>query len=720
MAHLLEVQNLITQFKIDGCTVHAVDDVSYYVDAGEIVSVVGESGCGKSASQLSVLQLIATPPGEISGGEVLFEGENILRFKSDSEQMRAIRGGKIGMIFQEPMTSLNPVLTIGQQIVESLVLHLKMAPEAARSRAIELLGLVGIPDAGQRIDHYPHQFSGGMRQRIMIAMALCCNPKLLIADEATTAVDVTTQAQLLELLRRTVQQLNMSLLIVTHNLGIVARYAQRIYVMYAGRIVESGTAKEIFGDPRHPYTVGLLKSVPRLDEPKGRRLVPIHGLPPSLTRRTTTCAFAPRCTRHGDACRPASLPALEHIGGQHYVACYAADHSIDAASIAGVVDTPVAQPAPGNGHASADDILLDVRHLKMYFPVARGLLRRKVADLKAVDDISFVLKRGETLGLVGESGCGKTTVGRCLLRLYRPVAGEIRFEGRDIASLSKSRVRTLRHKMQLIFQDPYSSLDPRQSAGDIVGEPLVIHRLVKSKGEIPGSRDGPVRNGRTRSKPDGSGAARIQRWTTATDWNCARSGRRVLPLSSATNRSPRSTCPSRRRSSTCWDELQDRLGLTYLFIGHDLSVVRHISDRVAVMYLGRVVEMTDCESLYANPLHPYTRALLSAVPIPDPFVEEKRGQVMLLKGEVPGLFKPPTGCSFHPRCPVATQACSPGRPGTHGTWARVMPWLACTPRRVRDAVDHPALQSNTPTCWARGLHHLLRALHSPATMFRRA
>ncbi len=321
MVHLLDVRNLRTQFKTDGATVQAVDGISYYIDEGEIVGLVGESGCGKSVSQLSVLQLITTPPGKIVGGEVIFQGVDLLKFRADSDQMRAIRGGKIGIIFQEPMTSLNPVLTIGQQIIETLVLHLKMDRATARGRAVELIKQMGIPDAAQRIDNYPHQFSGGMRQRVMIAMALACNPRLLIADEPTTALDVTTQAQLLEILRDLVKSLNTSLLIVTHNLGVVARYAQRIYVMYAGRIVESGTAKDIFRNPGHPYTVGLLKSVPRLDELKGRKLVPIGGLPPNLSHMPAGCAFRPRCAYVDDRCKEKPWPQLRHLEGEHYVAC---------------------------------------------------------------------------------------------------------------------------------------------------------------------------------------------------------------------------------------------------------------------------------------------------------------------------------------------------------------------------------------------------------------
>jgi peptide/nickel transport system ATP-binding protein len=306
---------------MDGPTVRAVDGISYYIDEGEIVGLVGESGCGKSASQLSVLQLITAPPGKIVGGEVHFRGIDLLSFGPDSGGMRTIRGGKIGIIFQEPMTSLNPVLTIGRQIVEVLALHLSMDKKAARKRAIELIDLMGIPDAAQRVDNYPHQFSGGMRQRVMIAMALSCNPKLLIADEPTTALDVTTQAQILEILRDIVTKFNTSLVIVTHNLGVVARYAQRIYVMYAGRIVESGTTKDIFSNPRHPYTLGLLKSIPRLDEPKGRKLVPIMGLPPNLSSMPPCCAFRPRCAYADEGCKARSWPALRHIDDRHSTAC---------------------------------------------------------------------------------------------------------------------------------------------------------------------------------------------------------------------------------------------------------------------------------------------------------------------------------------------------------------------------------------------------------------
>ena len=321
MGRLLEVKDLRTQFKTDDGIVKAVDGVSFYIDEQEIVGVVGESGCGKSVTQLSVMQLI-NRPGKIVGGEVIFEGKNLLEYEQHGPEMRSIRGGKIAMIFQEPMTSLNPVLTLNQQISEMLMLHLKMSKEEARKRAIELLGLVGIPSPEERVDDYPHQFSGGMRQRVMIAMGMSCNPKILIADEPTTALDVTTQAQLLELMKSMVEQFKSSLIIVTHNLGVVARYAQRIYIMYAGKIVEEGRCKDIFKNPRHPYTVGLLNSVPRLDV-EGERLIPIEGLPPNLTQMPPTCAFLPRCPYATEQCRTQPMPEMRSVEGEgHRIRCY--------------------------------------------------------------------------------------------------------------------------------------------------------------------------------------------------------------------------------------------------------------------------------------------------------------------------------------------------------------------------------------------------------------
>jgi len=323
MTSILEVENLKTYFKTEYGLVKAADGVTFHVDQGEIIGLVGESGCGKSVSILSVMQLIPTPPGKIVEGKVMFDGKNILEYEANGPQMRSIRGAKITIIFQEPMTSMNPVLTINRQITEILELHLGMDRNSARERAIELLKMVGVPDAARRIDDYPHQFSGGMRQRVMIAMAIACNPMIIFADEPTTAVDVTTQAQLLELMMDLVKRINTALVIVTHNLGVVARYAQRIYVMYAGRIIESGPSEEIFGKPLHPYTIGLLHSVPKLGEKHGgKKLVPIEGLPPNLINMPPTCAFLPRCTHKTERCQREPWPTLQQAGNQHYVACY--------------------------------------------------------------------------------------------------------------------------------------------------------------------------------------------------------------------------------------------------------------------------------------------------------------------------------------------------------------------------------------------------------------
>jgi peptide/nickel transport system ATP-binding protein len=647
MAKLLEVKNLKVTFDTMAGVVKAVDGVSYHINEEEVVGLVGESGCGKSVSQMASVQLISTPPGQIVGGEVIFEGRDLLKYQADSNQMRSIRGGKIAMIFQEPMTSLNPVFSVGEQIMESLILHLKLNRQAARQQAIELLEQVGIPDAAIRIDDYPHEFSGGMRQRGMIAMALSCHPRLVIADEPTTALDVTTQAQVLDVMMNMVKRFRSSLVIVTHNLGVVARHAQRIYVMYAGRIVEAGTSDDVFNNPRHPYTIALLKSVPRLDEPRGRQLVPILGLPPNLINMPPMCAFKPRCSLAGK-CKKEADPELRQVGDNHFVRCHI-DIREESAKI-------FQMPEEGQVELPKANTLLEVNNLRMYFPVTQGIFRRKVGEVKAVDDVSFKIRKGEVMGIVGESGCGKTTIGRCILRIHRPTTGHIIFKDQDIADIPSDKVRDLRRQIQLIFQDPYSSLDPRQSAGSIVGEALKIHRLCRNKEEL-GNRvnelfamvglDPEMTN---RYPHEFSGGQR-QRIGIARALSCSPSFLVCDEPISALDVSIQA------QIINLLQELKERLGLTYLLIAHDLSVIRHISDTVAVMYLGHIVEITGCEELYSNPLMPYTKALLSAVPIPDPSVEKKRERI-ILKGEVPSPLNPPSGCPFHPRCWMAIPDCS--------------------------------------------------------------
>ena len=659
MTVLLKVENLRTQFATERGLVKAVDGVSYDIHEGEIVDLVGESGCGKSVSQLSLLQLIPSPPGEIVGGKAIFEGRDLLQFEANGPEMRSTRGGKIAMIFQEPMTSLNPAMTVARQLSEVVQLHLKMDDHAARKRGIELLNLVGIPDAERRVDDYPHQFSGGMRQRVMVAMAVSCNPKLIIADEPTTALDATIQAQLLELMKDIVARFKTAMVMVTHNLGIVARYAQRINVMYAGRIVESGTVKEIWDNPLHPYTISLLQCVPKL----GKKLVPIEGLPPHLINMPPTCPFLPRCRFRTENCHKEAWGELEHVEGQHYVGCHVVTGQID--SKASVeprrrVDTmqPVmVKPVVSKITPSQDDIILDVKNLRMYFPVTRGLLRRKVADVKAVDNVSFKIRKGETFGLVGESGCGKTTVGRCTQRLYRSTGGQILFEGQDIASLSGNKIKTLRRKMAVVFQDPYGSLNPRMNAGNIVGEPLKVHHLVTSNREYEEKVEelflmaGLDPSMTDRFPHEFSGGQR-QRIAVAR----ALAGDPSLiicdePVSAL-------DVSIQAQIINLLQELQEKKeGLTYMFISHDLLAVQYVSTRVAVMYLGRIVEIAGSEELYDNTLHPYSRALLSAIPVPDPHLEEKRERI-ILEGDVPSPLNPPRGCNFHTRCPIVVSECS--------------------------------------------------------------
>jgi peptide/nickel transport system ATP-binding protein len=670
MTVLLNVEKLRTQFRTERGLVKAVDGVSYDIREGEIVGLVGESGCGKSVSQLSLLQLIPSPPGEIVGGKAIFEGQNLLQLEANGPEMRSIRGGKIAMIFQEPMTSLNPALTVARQLTEMMQLHLNMDNQAARERSIELLKLVGISDAERRLDDYPHQFSGGMRQRVMVAMAVSCNPKLIIADEPTTALDATIQAQLLELMKDIVVRFKTAMVMVTHNLGIVARYAQRINVMYAGRIIESGAVKEIWDNPLHPYTISLLQCVPKL----GKKLVPIEGVPPHLINMPPTCPFLPRCRYQTGNCGKEPWSELKLIEGQHYVACHVDTRSVDptasippgrdkrADTMQPIMATPeVTCPgvpeSGGNIKPWQGDIILDVKDLRMYFPVTRGLFRRKVADVKAVDNINFKIKKGETFGLVGESGCGKTTVGRCTQRLYRPTGGQILFEGQDVAPLSGKKIKTLRRKMAVVFQDPYGSLNPRMNAGSIVGEPLKVHHLVSSNKEYEEKveelfRMAGLDPSMTDRFPHEFSGGQRQRIAIAR----ALAGDPSLiicdePISSL-------DVSIQAQIINLLQELQEKKkGLTYMFISHDLLAVQYISTRVAVMYLGRIVEIAASEELYDNTLHPYSRALLSAIPVPDPHLEEKRERI-ILQGDVPSPLNPPPGCNFHTRCPMATSECS--------------------------------------------------------------
>lgn len=653
MEHLLEIKNIETCFKTDGQFVKAVDQVSMYLNPGEIIGIVGESGSGKSVTMMSMLQLISSP-GKVTGGEVYIQGndKNMLEYGPNSEEMRHMRGGKISMIFQEPMTSLNPVLTIGYQIQENIMEHLKLKKEEAKKRTIEMLKLVNIPDAEERFDYYPQQFSGGMRQRIMIAMAMSSEPTILVADEATTALDVTTQAQLLEMIRDIAKKTNTAVIIVTHNLGIVARFAERIYVMYSGSVVEVTDTKRLFANPEHPYTRALLRAIPRLDDSKERILIPIEGLPPNPATRPEYCPFYDRCEYRMDKCMECSRPQLKEMEEGHFAACHLSEEEkrIKAKEIA---DKKI-KNAPRIKIGS--EICLEIKNVRKYFPIYKGMIRKKVGDVKAIEEIHFTVKKGETLGIVGESGCGKTTLARCIMRVYKPEEGEINFNHIDIAGFNNKQMYPYRRKIAMIFQDPFSSLDPRQTAESIVGESLILHKLVKNKEEYNKRVDelfrivglDPALKYRVPHEFSGGQRQRIgiaRALSSEPDLIICDEPISALDVS------------IQAQIINLLEELQSKLGLTYLFIAHDLAVVKHISNRILVMYLGRVVEIAECEALYSNTLHPYTKTLLSAVPVADPMVEETRERVPI-RGEVPSLTKRPSGCPFHDRCSSVMERCS--------------------------------------------------------------
>jgi peptide/nickel transport system ATP-binding protein len=650
---LLEVEDLHVHFVTTRGVVRAVEGISYKVRPGETVALVGESGCGKSVSSLAIMRLLAKPAGRIVAGRILFQGANLLDFTED--QMREIRGRDIAMIFQEPMTSLNPVLTIGFQIMEPLLIHLAMTENAARARAMELLKMVGIPDPERRLDQYPHQFSGGMRQRVMIAIALSCNPKLIIADEPTTALDVTIQAQILKLMKDLSRDLGIALVMITHNLGIVARYADRVNVMYAARLAEQGRAADVFAKPLHPYTAGLLRSVPRLDKPRGLKLETIDGLPPNLLDAPPGCRFAPRCPARQDACVAAPPPLVE-AEPHHYSACVRAKELAQVGPTGLGLQSANPRP-PVLKSLDKTQPLLQVHDLCTYFEVGAGLQMLKGAkvEVRAVDGVSFEVYRGETLGLVGESGCGKTTVGRTLLRLEQATSGEIVFEHANVTRAAGSQLKDYRRKIQVIFQDPYSSLNPRMTIGEIIAEPMRVYRLVPdakaARGKVAEllTQVGLFDYMAERYPHELSGGQR-QRVGIA----------RALAMrpSFIVCDEPVSALDVSIQAQiiNLLEDLQQKYQLTFLFIAHDLAVVRHISDRVVVMYLGRVMEIADRDTLYADPLHPYTKALLDAVPVPDPLIEAKR-EYRVLGGEVPSPLNPPRGCVFHTRCPMATDEC---------------------------------------------------------------
>ena len=693
---LLELRELSTDIQLSKSVVHALDRVSLTVDAGETLGIVGESGCGKTMTAMSIERLLP-PGGSIVGGEVIFDGRNLVALSE--KEMRKIRGVDIGMIFQDPMTSLNPVVPVGVQVAEPLLLHRDMSKAEARTRVIEMFGLVGIPSPELRYDDYPHQLSGGQRQRIMIAMALICQPKLLIADEPTTALDVTIQKQILELVDRLRSELNMAMILVTHDLGVIAGSADRVAVMYAGQVVEVAETRALYATPKHRYTEALFEALPERSVAGREKLYSIPGLPPDLTEPPPACRFAPRCRAVTEICVTKS-PVIELVSAApdeiaHLFKCFhpceqamgSADDVIEAVATVIVDDeveptaevkalqeareaasTPIADiktadrswVAPTREIAEVPGSLVQIRNLVKDFPIKSGLVvQRKIGAVNAVSDVSFTISRGQTVGLVGESGCGKTTLGRMIVGLDTPTSGEILFQGRRVDRLRGKASREQRRNVQLMFQDSFASLDPRMRVRSILREPLEIQHVGTS-------RD---RDKRVDELLDAVGLPR--RAADRYPHEFSGGQRQRIGLARALALQPGLIVADEPVSAldvsiqaqilNLMKDLQRDRELTYLFISHDLSVVRYLSDVIAVMYLGKLVEIGPAAEVYRAPRHHYTQGLISTIPVADPVMEKAKAKAAV-RGELPSAIDPPSGCRFRTRCPFAQQICTDEEP----------------------------------------------------------
>jgi peptide/nickel transport system ATP-binding protein len=657
VAPLLDISDLRTEIRLKQGVVHAVDGVSLHVDAGETLGIVGESGCGKTMTALSIMKLLPTG-GSVVGGSIKLNDQEISGLSD--QDMRQIRGNEIGMIFQDPLTSLNPTMTVGKQIAEAVKLHRGANTAQAMERAAEVLNLVGLPQARERIGEYPHQFSGGMRQRVMIAMALACEPKLLIADEPTTALDVTIQKQILELIDDLRQRLGMAVILVTHDLGVIAGRADRVAVMYAGKIAETTDTGTLFANPRHPYTEALFHALPDKAAETKERLYSIPGLPPDLMHPPVGCRFAPRCRYATDRCREEEPQLTGEVPGHRFACFYPVGETERS-----MHRTPVAHtegPAPDAAYADGNEapVLLSIEHLVKDFPVTRGaVLQRRIGFVSAVADVSFAVRTGQTLGLVGESGCGKTTIGRLVVGLEKPTSGVINFQGRDLARSSGREYRRERQDIQLMFQDAYASLDPRMRAGTVLTEPLTVQGI--------GSRS--ERRQRVAEMLDHVGLPRAS--TERYPHEFSGGQRQRLGFARALILSPKLIVADEPVSAldvsiqaqilNMMRDLQRELGLTYLFISHDLAVVRYLSTQIGVMYLGKLVEIGPADEVYLRPAHPYTKGLLDSAPVADPETEQAKVRAGVT-GELPSAIHPPSGCRFRTRCPLAEEICAEVEP----------------------------------------------------------
>jgi len=640
---VLSVRDLTVSFLTNGRQVPVVRGIDLDVFANEVHCIVGESGSGKSVTSLAVTGLLpvtATVSGSIRLGGIEVNG-------ADDETLRNMRGRDVGFIFQDPATTLNPVMRVGRQITEGQVAHGQLDASAAPNRAAELLSEVDIADPQGRITQYPHQFSGGMRQRAVIAMAMSGRPNLIVADEPTTALDVTVQAQVLSVLLQRQKALGSAIILITHDLGVVAEVADRVSVMYGGSIVETGTVQDIFDRPCHPYTAALLRSVPRIDTGSAR-LETIPGQPPTPAELPSGCVFHPRCALAAGKTRcRTERPESRPIGSGQMTACHFAEEMKP--------DRPETL-VRATKQADSVDIkpLLEVDDIKVHFPVKKGILQRTVGWVRAVDGVSLSVRPGETVSLVGESGCGKTTFARAIMGLLHVSAGDIRFDDRSIIGLGRKAMRPVRRQMQYVFQDPYSSLNPVLSAADIVAEPMRLHGLYEEMGgekriaelfEMVGLS--PTMLDKYPHEFSGGQKQRI---------GIARTLGLKPKLLILDEPVAALDVSIQAQILNLLQELQRELSLGYLFISHNLSVVRHISDRVAVMYLGKLVEEGACDEIYENAAHPYTHSLLSAAPISDPGMRNQRARI-ILRGEIPNPASPPSGCRFHPRCFRATDIC---------------------------------------------------------------
>ena len=650
---ILDVRDLQTQFFTDAGIVRAVDGVTFSVAAGETLGIVGESGSGKSVTALSLMRLLEEP-ARIVGGDVRFQGRDVLAMNAD--ELRALRGDGVAMVFQDPMTSLNPVLRIARQLVETMRAHGRFSDEEATTRAVSLLGRMGITAPERAINSYPHQFSGGMRQRVMLAMGFANEPALLIADEPTTALDVTIQAQILDLIVELNRDFGAAIILISHALGVIANVCQRVIVMYAGEVVEEGPTEQVLADPRHPYTWALINAVPRIDRhlPGTRRLTTIEGAPPDPLAIPTGCRFAARCPFRIAKCD--EHPALLELAPERKARCWVTQSGEPLPPPTTARPIPVSTVAPSTKASETTKPLLSVRGLVKHFPLPRDGLFGAKRVVRAVDGVDLDVAAGETVGVVGESGCGKSTFARLVVRIHEPTAGSIRFADLEIADASASAIRPLRRRMQMVFQDPYASLNPRMTVGDILSEPIRFHGLTSSAPET---------------------ATRVEELLAAVGLNpkmaerypheFSGGQRQRISIARALALKPEFIIADEPISSLDVNiqaqiinlliDLQERFRLTYLFIAHDLAVVRHISDRIAVFYLGKVMEIAPAEDLFNASLHPYTRYLITAVPIPDAAAERKRERLPLI-GEPPSAIDPPSGCCFRTRCPIAKPVCA--------------------------------------------------------------